>query len=214
MNTKDNGTKNSKALNGNTGSKSGGSITSPRFTVRHRAGKTPLMMHEMTECTGEGDCIHEQGVHQVEPVMASQVKSSASARKVSVKSNVAVKKVGTAKNIKPKTQASKSHVVESVSSAESTNVNSVTLTKKSINQGVAEHAGLNAVSATPFNATEFANSNDNETERAAMSTKFDRQLQSVKNFVENKRKILLEAPWVSARCCRQTQTLQLLLPES
>ncbi|HEY9730842.1 MAG TPA: hypothetical protein V6C89_02955 [Drouetiella sp.] len=190
MNTKDNGTKNSKALNGNTGSKSGGSITSPRFTVRHRAGKTPLMMHEMTECTGEGDCIHEQGVHQVEPVMASQVKSSASARKVSVKSNVAVKKVGTAKNIKPKTQASKSHVVESVSSAESTNVNSVTLTKKSINQGVAEHAGLNAVSATPFNATEFANSNDNETERAAMSTKFDRQLQSVKNFVENKRKIL------------------------
>lgn len=61
MNAKDN---EKKASNGNTGIKNSHSAKSPRFTVRHRAGKAPLMMHDLSECTGEGDCIHEQGINQ------------------------------------------------------------------------------------------------------------------------------------------------------
>ncbi len=51
MNTKDNESSGSKA---NTGIKNNGSVKSPRFTVRHRVGKTPPMMRDLTECTGKG----------------------------------------------------------------------------------------------------------------------------------------------------------------
>lgn len=65
MNThKGKGTKAARISGANTsnGVKERVAVKSPQFTVRHRAGKVPLMMHDMTECTGDGDCIHEQGV--------------------------------------------------------------------------------------------------------------------------------------------------------
>lgn len=65
MNTKDNDQNDKNGSKGSTGIKNNGSIKSPRFTVRHRAGKSPLMMHDLSECTGEGDCIHEQGTDSV-----------------------------------------------------------------------------------------------------------------------------------------------------
>ncbi|MBS1955075.1 MAG: tetratricopeptide repeat protein [Cyanobacteria bacterium SZAS-4] len=83
MNTKDNDKNGSK---GNTGIKNNGSVKSPRFTVRHRAGKAPLMMHDLSECTGEGDCIHEQGIHQVEDHASAKPTGNKTKRVVPVKS--------------------------------------------------------------------------------------------------------------------------------
>ncbi len=177
MNTKDNGTRNSKTQNGNTGSKSSGSITSPRFTVRHRVGKAPLMMHEMTECTGEGDCIHEQGTHNTEPKMSS-TKSVAAPKKVAVK---AVKTTRTVKTNKVKTMVAQN--------TESQEIASVDTINGSTGTAAASVPGSHAVNDTVNNVGNNP-VNTNVSDSAQMSTKFDRHLQSVKTFVENNRKML------------------------
>jgi len=71
MNThKGKGTKDARVSteNARNGVKEKAAVKSSRFTVRHRAGKVPLMMHDMADCTGEGDCIHEQGIAGAESI--------------------------------------------------------------------------------------------------------------------------------------------------
>ncbi len=77
--------------NGNVGTKNNVDSKSARFTVRHRVSKAPLMMHDLSECTGSDDCVHEQGVsmngkEQKGVAPAQSIKASVSRQKKSVSS--------------------------------------------------------------------------------------------------------------------------------
>ncbi len=175
MNTKDNGSKTASKTSTavKTGTRRHNTIKSARFTVRHRAGKTPLMMHDLTDCTGEGDCIHEQGIQNIEATVPIITKKTSKKQSLN---NVSTLKVA-------KTASSSSSKHSSTVDAK-------------VDSKVGVSTKTDSTKPLPSRAKKSENTSNDTVEKGQKQSATENspsknvvQLKLVKNVVENKRRI-------------------------